>query len=195
MELKAASKEVAVTAIAVAPRYATELLRRALALGADNAALINTDELPDNPHDAARWTANLAGQKQLPCDLVLCGDAILAAVLAGNLGLSHFSEVKEFVVRDEKIRIDLQKPETSLTVDGPWCWLMEPRGTGMDFTIDDYFDAQDKPLEVIDAAQLAVDPKFELRYQLPQKPAVEEKIETTPESVAALVRKIAGIET
>ncbi len=195
VELKAASKEVAVTAIAVAPRYATELLRRALALGADNAALINTDELPDNPHDAARWTANLAGQKQLPCDLVLCGDAILAAVLAGNLGLSHFSAVKEFVVRDEKIRIDLQKPETSLTVDGPVVLAMEPRGAGTDFTIDDYFDAQDKPLEVIDAAQLAVGPKFELRYQLPQKPAVEEKIETTPESVAALVRKIAGIET
>ena len=195
IELKAASKEVAVTAIAVAPHYAADLLRRALALGADNAALINTDELPDNPHDAARWTANLAGQKQLPCDLVLCGDAILAAVLAGNLGLSHFSGVKEFVVSGEKTRIDLQKPEATVTAYGPVVLAVEPRGTGSDFTLDDYFDALDKPLEVIDAAQLAVGPRFELRYQLPQKPAIEEKIETTPESVATLVRKIAGVET
>ena len=55
-----------------------------LALGADGAALIKTDSLPDNPHDTARLVADLAGQKQLPCDLVLCGDAILAAVLAGH---------------------------------------------------------------------------------------------------------------
>ena len=195
VELKAASREVAVTAIAVAPRYAAELLQRALAVGADNAALINTDELPDNPYDAARLAASLAGQKQLPCDLVLCGDAILAAVLAGNLGSSHFSGVKEFIVGGSKTRIDLQRPETSITVDGPVVLAMEPRETGLDFTLDNYFDALNKPLEVIDAAQLAVGLRFELRYQLPGKPAVEEKIESTPESVAALVRKIAGVET
>ncbi|HUJ72872.1 MAG TPA: FAD-binding protein [Verrucomicrobiae bacterium] len=195
IELKAASKEVAVTSIVVAPRYAAELLRRALALGADNAALIQTDDLPDNPHDAARFAANLAGQKQLPCDLVLCGDAILAAVLAGNLGLSHFSGVKEFVVNDSKTRINLQKPEASITANGPVVLAMEPLDTSMDFTLDNYFDALEKPLEVIDAAQLAVGPRFELRYQLPQKPAVEEQVESTPESVAALVRKIAGVET
>ena len=195
IELKASSKEVAVTAIAVAPRYASELLRRALALGVDNAALIQTDDLSDNPHDAARLTANLAGQKQLPCDLVLCGDAILVAVLAGNLGLSHFSSVKEFVVNGAKTRIDIQKPEASITANGPVVLSVEPREAGLDFTLDDYFDALEKPLEVIDAAQLAVGPRFESRYQLPQKPAVEEQIASTPESVAALVRKIAGVET
>jgi electron transfer flavoprotein-quinone oxidoreductase len=195
VELKAASRDVAVTAMAVAPRYAAELLRRALAVGADNAALINTDELPDNPYDAARLTAGLAGQKQLPCDLVLCGDAILAAVLAGNLGSSHFSGVKQFIINGDKTRIDLQKPEASITVDGPVVLAMEPRETGLDFTLDDYFDELNKPLEVIDAAQLAVGPRFELRYQLPEKPAVEKEIEFTPEAVAALVRKIAGVET
>jgi electron transfer flavoprotein alpha subunit len=52
-----------------------------------------------------------------------------------------------------------------------------------------------KPLEVIDALQIATASRVGRRYQLPEKPSVEEKFESTPEAVAALVRKIAGIET
>ena len=195
LELKFASEKVSVTAIAVAPGYATESLRRALALGADNAALIKTADLPDNPHDSARLVADLAGQKQLPCDLVLCGDAILAAVLAGNLGASHFSGVKEFVVNGDRTTIHLLKPAASITNDGPVVLAMPEGETNLDFTVDDYFEALNKPLEVIDALHLATAPRPGLRYQLPEKPAVEEKFESTPEAVAALVRKIAGIET
>jgi electron transfer flavoprotein-quinone oxidoreductase len=195
IELKAASKEVAVTVIAVAPSYAAELLQRALALGADNAALIKTDDLPDNPHDVARLVADLAGQKQLPCDLVLCGDAVLAAVLAGNLGLSHFSGVKEFVVTGDQTKVNLQKPEASITTDGPVVLAIVEGETDLDFTVDDHFAALDKPLEVIDASHLATGPRFDLQYRLPERPAVEERVESTPEAVAALVRKIAGIET
>jgi electron transfer flavoprotein-quinone oxidoreductase len=195
LELKSASEEVAVTAIAVAPGYAMEVLHRALALGADGAALIKTDDLPDNPHDTARLIADLAGQKQLPCDLVLCGDAILAAVLAGNLGSSHFSGVKEFVVNGEQSIVHLLKPATSITNDGSVVLAMVEGESDLDFHVDDYFDALNKPLEVIDALKLATAPRPGLRYQLPEKPGVEEKSESTPEAVAALVRKIAGIET
>ena len=63
LELKSASEEVSVTAIAVAPGCAMESLHRARALGADGAALIKTDSLPDNPHDTARLVADLAGGK------------------------------------------------------------------------------------------------------------------------------------
>ncbi len=172
-----------------------ESLRRALALGADNAALIKTDSLPDNPHDIARLVADLAGQKQLPCDLVLCGDAILAAVLAGNLGASHFSGVKEFVVNGEQTIVHLLKPDTSITNDGPVVLAMVEGETDLNFAIDDYFEALNKPLEIIDALQLATAPRPGSRYQLPEKPGVEEKFESTPEAIAALVRKIAGVET
>jgi electron transfer flavoprotein-quinone oxidoreductase len=195
LKLKSTSEDVAVTAIAVAPGYATESLHRALALGADNAALIKTDDLPDNPHDAARLVADLAGQKQLPCDLVLCGDAILAAVLAGNLGASHFSGVKEFVVNGEQTIVHLQKPDASITNDGPVVLAMAEDEIDLEFHVDDYFEALNKPLEVIDALQLATAPQLGRRYRLPEKPNVEEKVESTPEAVAALVRKIAGIET
>ncbi|HXI85780.1 MAG TPA: acyl-CoA dehydrogenase family protein [Verrucomicrobiae bacterium] len=194
VELKSASEEVTLTAITVAPGYATEVLHRALALGADNAALIKTDDLPDNPHDVARLVADLAGQKQLPCDLVLCGDAILAAVLAGNLGASHFSGVKEFTVNGGQTIIHLLKPNTSIPTDRPVVLAMAEGDVDLDFCVDSYFEALNKPLEVIDALQLVTAPRSGCRYQLPEKPAVEEKFESTPEAIAALVRKIAGIE-
>ncbi len=195
LELKSTSEDVTVTAIAVAPGYATEVLRRTLALGVDNAALIKTDYLPDNPHDVARLVADLAGQKQLPCDLVLCGDAILAAVLAGNLGSYHFTGVEKFVVNGEQTTIHLLKPDTSITHDGPVVLAIAEGETDLNFQVDDYFDALNKPLEVIDALQLATASRPGCRYQLPEKPATEEKFESTPEAIAALVRKIAGIET
>jgi len=194
IELKAGSEDVAVTAIAVAPAYAAELLQRAQAVGADDTVLIKTDDLPDNPHDLARLVADLAGQKQLPCDLVLCGDAVLAAVLAGNLGLSYFSNVKEFVVNGDRTEVKLQKPDATVSVDGPVVLAMTEGEADLDFSVDNYFEALNKPLEIIDAGQLATGMQRDLKYQLPQQPAVEEKTETTPEAVAALVRKIAGVE-
>jgi alkylation response protein AidB-like acyl-CoA dehydrogenase/flavin-dependent dehydrogenase/electron transfer flavoprotein alpha subunit/electron transfer flavoprotein alpha/beta subunit/ferredoxin-like protein FixX len=195
IELKSTSEDVSVTAITVAPGYAMESLHRALALGADNAALIKTDDLPDSPHDNARLVADLAGQKQLPCDIVLCGDGILAAVLAGNLGASHFSGVKEFIVDAEQTIIHLLKPDTSITNDGPVVLAMVEGEANLDFHVDDYLEALNKPLEVIDALQLVTASRPGCRYQLPEKPNVEEKFESTPEAIAALVRKIAGIET
>jgi electron transfer flavoprotein-quinone oxidoreductase len=194
VELKSASEHVAVTAIAAAPLFASESLLCALALGADNAALIKTDDLLDSPHDAARLIADLAGQKQLPCDLVLCGDAVLAAVLAGNLGAAHFANVKDFVIASDQTKLTLQKPDASITISGPVVLAMAESAADIDFSIDDYFDALSKPLEVIDAAQLATGPRFPAMYRLPETPATEEKLESTPETVAALVRKIAGVE-
>ena len=195
VELKSASDNVSVTAIATAPQFATESLLRALALGADNAALIKTDDLLDSPHDVARLVADLAGQKQLPCDLVLCGNAVLAAVLAGNLGQAYFSHVKDFIISGDQTKLTLQKPDASITIDGPVVLAMADSATDPDFSIDNYLDALTKPLEVVNAAQLATGPQFDLRYRLPETPAVSETTETTPEAVAALVRKIAGVES
>ena len=134
VELKSASDNVTVTAIAAAPQFAAESLLRALALGADNAALIKTDDLLDSPHDAARLIADLAGQKQLPCDLVLCGDAVLAAVLAGNLGQAYFSNVKDFVITGDQTKVTLQKPDASIATDGPVVLAMADSTADIDFT-------------------------------------------------------------
>ena len=143
----------------------------------------------------ARLVADHVGQKQLPCDLVLCGAPVLATVLAGNLGLSHFSGVKEFIVNGDQTKVTLQKPEVSLTIGEPVVLAMAEGAADLDFTVDDYFDALGKPLEIVEADQIATRTHCETRYRLPEKPAVEEKLEATPEAAAALVRKIAGIET
>ena len=195
IELKLGSDQVAVTAIAVAPRYGVELLRRALALGADEAVLIETDEPVNDPYHAARLVADHVGQKQLPCDLVLCGEPILAAVLAGNLGLAHLPGVSEFVVNADRTTATLVKPEVSLTTDEPVVLSLAESRTQLDFTVADFCEAASKPLDIIDARQIATGTKFEAHYRLPEISSVEDKFEGTPEAAAALVRKIAGIET
>ncbi len=195
IELKSASDDVTVTAITAAPQFAAESLQRALALGADNAALIKTDDLLDSPHDTARLVADLAGQKQLPCDIVLCGDAVLAAVLAGNLGQADFSNVKDFFIAGDQTKVTLQKPDATIATDGPVVLAMTDSTADIDFSVDDYLDALNKPLEIVDDTQLATGPRFDLRYRLPEKPPIAESTETTPEAVAALVRRIAGVET
>jgi len=186
---------VRITAIAIAPRYGVELLRRALALGADDAVLIETDEIAIDAQTIARLVADHIGQQQLPCDLVLCGAPVLAAALAGNLGLSHFTDVKEFVVDDAQTTIVTQKPEVSLTTDEPVVLNLAANRAQMDFNADDFFDALTKPLSVIDARELATGPRFDVRYRLPEAPPAEEKIAATPDAAAALVRTLAGIES
>jgi electron transfer flavoprotein-quinone oxidoreductase len=195
IELKTASEDVTVTAMAVAPNYAMELLRRALAMGADDAVLIEVDELADDGHQIAQLLADFVGQKQLSHDLILCGGTVLATVLAGNLGLSHSSEVKEFVVNGDRTTITARKPEISLTVDQPVVLALAESATDLDFTLDDYFGALSRPLEIIDAHEIATQTHVEARYRLPEMLAEEEKPEATPEAAAALVRRIAEIET
>lgn len=190
VELKRASKKVKLTAIAVAPRYGAELLRRAMALGADDAVLIEVDELPDDMHAVARLVANRMGH----CDLVLCGDSVLAAVLGGNLGSTHFAGVGEFVVKGEQIEVKLQKPEATLSVTKPVVLDIAAGETTLDFTVDEYLAALGKPLEIVDARQIEAVPRFDVRYRLPEAPAKEEKMEATPEAAAALLRKLAGVE-
>ncbi len=72
-----------VSVVTVAPRFAVELLHRALALGASDATLIETGKLPADVNLMARL---LAGQ--ITGDLVLCSDPLLAIALEGNLGMS-----------------------------------------------------------------------------------------------------------
>jgi hypothetical protein len=145
-----------VSVIAVAPRYAVELLRRALALGASEAKLIETDELPGD----APVTARLLAQ-QITGDLVLCSEPLLAIALEGNLGRS--------------------------------CVCIAPGPTTRQFSVEDYFAAMNKPMRIVNANELSVETAAVARYALPAAPASEEKVEATPQSAAALLRKLAGI--
>jgi electron transfer flavoprotein-quinone oxidoreductase len=190
VELKRASTKVKLTAIAVAPRYGAELLQRSLALGVDDAVLIETDDLPADAHVVARLVADRMGH----CDLVLCADSVLAAVLGGSLGSSHFAGVSEFVVTADQIEVKLQKPEATLSVTKPVVLDIAAGETTLEFSVDEYLAALSKPVEIADARQIEAVPRFDVRYRLPEAPAKEEKMEATPEAAAALLRTLAGVE-
>jgi electron transfer flavoprotein-quinone oxidoreductase len=140
---------------AVAPRYATDLLRRALALGAADATLIETEELPGDVNTTARLLA-----RQVNADLVLCSDPLLAIALEGNLGFP--------------------------------CVFVPPARATRDYRVTDYVAALGKTMKIVPASELSAEPVLAARYELPAATASEEKIAATPESAAALVRKLTG---
>ncbi len=151
------------TVIAVAPRYATELLRRALACGAREAVLVETEGLPDDVHAVGRLVADRIALKHLPCDRVLCGDATLAAVLTGTLGGAPAVELVE---------ADDERP---------------------DFTMSDFGAALAKPLTVIPVSQIEAQTSRASRYVLPQATADGEHVEPTPTAAAGFIRKATGV--
>jgi len=165
-----------VSVLAVAPRYSVELLRRALALGAHDATLIETDDLSDDVHATARLLADQISSKHPDCDLVLCGDALLGTVLAGDLGFASVAGVEEFDTSHQKAVLRFVAGETS-----------------REFCVDDYFAAFQKPLTVVSARELEALPQFPTRYALPPQPVMETSVEATPESAAKLLRTIAGV--
>jgi electron transfer flavoprotein-quinone oxidoreductase len=155
------ASEKRVTAVAVAPKFAAGLLRRALASGATDAALLESEELPVDALATARMVSDYIALKFPACDLVLCGDRILAAALSGNLG---------------------GKPAVQ---------EIEPGAQERQFTVEEYFVAFGKPLEIV--RDLVAEPAVEFSYRLPEAPVVEAKVTATPDAAAALVRKLAGV--
>jgi alkylation response protein AidB-like acyl-CoA dehydrogenase/electron transfer flavoprotein alpha subunit len=168
--------EARVSVLAVAPNHTVELLRRALASGAHDATLIETDDLPDDVHATARLLADQISSKHSDCDLVLCGDALLGTILAGNLGFPSVMGVEEFEISDQKAVLSIVAAETSC-----------------EYSVDDYFSAFQKPLTIVNARELEALPQFTTRYEMPPQPVAEASVEATPESAAKLLRTIAGV--
>jgi electron transfer flavoprotein-quinone oxidoreductase len=195
LEVRSAGRDTTVSVVTVAPRYAADLLRQALATGADDAVLLQTDDLPDDLHAAARLIADpiaMDCDAGRPCDLVLCATQILAAVLAGNLGLPHLSDVAEFLVSGDRLEVTLQQPAATLARSAPIVLAIAAAQAPADFSIADLLAAQGKPLRVLDARQIDAGHGFETRLRLPETAPVAEHIEATPEAAAELALALAG---
>jgi electron transfer flavoprotein beta subunit len=102
-----------VTAVTMGPPAAMEVLKRALHMGADAAALV--DEAPYGDLDAAATATVLAAAiaKLAPFDLVLCGrqasdwdGGVVGAGLAARAGLPLASLVRALEVKDGEARVD-----------------------------------------------------------------------------------------
>ncbi len=184
---------VRVSVLAVAPRYGLDLLQRALALGADDATLIETRELPGDPHATGRLLADQISRQQSPCDLALCGDALVGTMLAGSLGLPHFVGVESFEACNSALQITLHQPSATLTQQGPVVLTLTAAESARDFTADDYLASLGKPLEIVNAKDLAAEPPFVSHFALPAQPVSAEKTDATPAGAAELLKTLTGI--
>jgi electron transfer flavoprotein beta subunit len=109
-----------VTALTVGPARATDVLRRALATGADRAVHVSDPALHGAcaPQTSAVLAAALS---RVGFDLVLCGAAssdgqlgVMAALLAERLGVPHLSGLRTLEVAGETVTGERQ------TEDGCW---------------------------------------------------------------------------
>ena len=104
-----------VTAITVGGEDDEEVLRRALAMGADDAVHVRGNA-PD-PHGVARALADAIGSLGTPCDLVLCGAVssdrgfgAVGGLLAGKLGVPMVALATALDVREgvAKVRHEVE---------------------------------------------------------------------------------------
>jgi len=102
-----------ITAVTLAGPFATEILRKALAMGADEAININDPAFEDS--DAFSTALILAGavKKIGKYDLILCGrqaadwdNGVVGSVMAEYLGIPSVIRAKGIVVTDGKLKVE-----------------------------------------------------------------------------------------
>jgi len=89
-----------VTAISMGNAESDEVLRRAIAMGAANGSLIETEETLDDPHQRAAIAGNFITKENLPFDMIFTGVqsedgqfAAMGGILAAKLNLPYVSMV------------------------------------------------------------------------------------------------------
>jgi electron transfer flavoprotein beta subunit len=149
-----------VTMFSVSSSSATEMLRKALAMGGDRAVLVNAQEIPDPFQTAMLLSRAITGfyEGALP-DLVFCGkhstdfqSAQVPMMLAELLGISSVSAVIKLHASAEGIEVEreIEGGIEYLSVHYPALFSVEkglnvPRKT----TIKAVMEARKKPIDVL----------------------------------------------
>lgn len=155
-----------VTVACVGADRAVECLRTALAMGVDKAIHINADSTVLDPLATAKALA--AAIKEVPCDLVFCGQRAVdmdqgqvGAALAEYLGVPQLSLITKVEVADDGSSVTVQRPiegqvlviESSLpAVITTQKGLNEPRYA----SLPGIMKAKRKPMDVKDLDSLGV---------------------------------------
>jgi len=161
IRLREAGHDVEIVAVAVGPEHFAEALRRALALGADRAVHVVTDEQLD-PVTLAGVVAQVAREEG--ADLVLTGgkqadwdSAALGPAVAEHLGWPHSDWTTSLALEGRELRLqhDVDDGVEELTVTLPAVvttqqGLNEPRYP----TLPNIMKAKRKELQVRDLAGL-----------------------------------------
>ncbi|HEY32081.1 MAG TPA: electron transfer flavoprotein subunit beta/FixA family protein [Dehalococcoidia bacterium] len=193
------------TAVTIGPKEWDEVLRRALAMGADSAIRIDQDVSADDPHIVAIILDKVI--RRLPYDLVLFGaqsedfgSGHLGAMVAEILGIPHATLVINLEAEEKKIHVQRELEAGTLqsyTIDLPalltiHTGINQPRYISM----GGIRRAMQKELQVMSLSDLglsldALTPMVKLEeMRLPPKGKEAELITGAPEETAGQLAKI-----
>ena len=187
--------DTTVTVFAMAPESLKETLRKALAMGADDAVLL-TDPVLAGSDVWATASAMAAGLKKIGFDVVICGglsdDGSTGGVpgaLAEHLGVPGLTNLRHLEIADGTIKAQRETDNGYQVVSGPLPALVsvtmaigEPRYA----SLKGIMGAKKKTIEVLSVADLGTtseDPKTEVLAFAP--PPSREKARVVDGSDAA----------
>lgn len=150
-----------VTVFSVAPQSAKEMLRKALALGADRAVLVSTITEPSDPYQIALFLrkALIACYGEVMPELILCGkrstdfqQAEVPSMLGALLGMASVSGVTSLDVSGDNLHLEreIEGGTEEITLHFPAVLsaekgLNQPRKT----TVRSVMEARKKPIDLL----------------------------------------------
>ena len=182
--------------VSIGVQQAQDTLRTAMAMGADRAILVLSDENPE-PLAVAKILAKIVGREQP--DLVILGKQAIdddmnatGQMLAGLLGWAHATCVSKIDIADQQARVHREidggveelslKLPAVITAD---LRLNEPRYA----SLPNIMKAKKKPIETLNATDLGVDITPRLKILSVAEPT-NKKTCIFVESVSELVEKL-----
>lgn len=193
------------SAVTVGPKDWDDILRRALAVGADKAIRVDEDVVAADPYVVAKILETLI--KHLPYDLVLFGaqsedfgSGQLGAMVAEMLGIPHATLVVGLQAEEQRVRINRELEAGTLesySIELPALLTIQ---TGINqpryISLGGIKRAMKKELQVMSLSDLDLHPetmspmvKLE-RFELPPKGKEAELISGSPEESAEQLAKI-----
>ena len=194
-----------VTVVSMGPPQATDILKEAIAMGADDAVLISDRALAGSDTLATSVALAAAVRKVGECDLVLCGkqaiDGDTAQVgpeMAEHLGIPQVTGALKVVLgADGRLLVDRENESSSQTLAVTKS-EKEPRFA----SIKGKMKARKAEIPVMGAVELEIDPKViglsgsptkVLKIFTPSVPQIESEIineEDTDKAVDMLIEKL-----
>lgn len=182
-----------VTVLTVGSEQSKEILRTALAMGADSAAIILTTSL-----DSYGTAANIAAYaQQIKADLVLMGrqsidhDSFqMASTVAAIAGMPSISVVSKLEIEGTTVRAerDIEGGKEILSASLPIVISVQKGINNPRYPkLPDIMKAKSKPIETIEPMQVA--PRVEIvRYEVPQQKRVGKILGDSDADIAEFVR-------
>jgi len=163
-----AGDDVTVTVLSVGPEQATDAIRKALQMGADQGVHVVDDAIAGSDAPATSLVLAEAVKKVGDWDLVMCGMAstdggmsVLPAMLAERLGVPQVTMGSEVTVEGSTVRVRRDGDTATQTVEGSLplvASVTDQSGEARYPSFKGIMAAKKKPVETWSLADLGVDP-------------------------------------